>query len=557
MLVKTRLQIIIAVSVLMALIIVLVLYWGLYRVNRAVQESDLAGEIIISAFERNAFRSDYLQTDSERAKKQWLAKHEQMAGLLKSASKKFTAPEDRKVLEEMIKDHQVTGKIFSDIVRNRETAKPDPDSAALSQEVESRLASQLQRRLYDRVLNARRLYEAAGRHLFADLRLAGGAIMCVIALVTIAAVLNTWIMGRTIADRFARLRNGASLVGAGNLEHRIGIEGGDEFAELSQAFDAMTLKLRSSYLKLEDEITERKSAEEGLRQSEDRFRKLNEELEMRVSQRTAELEESRVELEAQNAQLQDAYHQLELETAQRIRIVEELRQKEQLLIQQSRQAAMGEMLGNIAHQWRQPLNVLGLMVQELGLSYQLGRFSEELLDDNIDKAMEIIQHMSQTIDSFRDFLAPEQEKKPFQVAQVIAKTVGLIKETFKLQNIAVEVITSGEPQITGFANEYSQVLLNLLTNARDAFHEHRVPDARITVRSWVENGRTVVTVTDNAGGIKEEILGKIFDAYFTTKELGKGSGVGLFMSKNIIEKNMGGRLTVRNVEDGAQFKIEV
>ena len=259
----------------------------------------------------------------------------------------------------------------------------------------------------------------------------------------------------------------------------------------------------------------------------------------------------------QNEELQETYHELEMETAERIRAMEELREKDQMLIQQSRMAAMGEMLGNIAHQWRQPLNVLGLKVQEIGLSYELGGFSKELLDANIAKAMEILMHLSQTIDDFRDFTAPDKEKSLFRVDQVIAKTVSLIEESFREKGITIEVSTSGEPQINGYPNEYAQVLLNILMNARDAFLEQGTNDARITVRSWTEDGRPVVTITDNAGGIKEDIMDKIFDAYFTTKELGKGTGIGLFMSKTIIEKNMGGRLTVRNVEGGAEFRIEV
>lgn len=240
-----------------------------------------------------------------------------------------------------------------------------------------------------------------------------------------------------------------------------------------------------------------------------------------------------------------------------IMTVAELRRKDQLLIQQSRMAAMGEMLGNIAHQWRQPLNLLALKVQELGLRYECGEFSKELLDANIDKAMEIILHLSQTIDDFRDFSSPDKKKDLFSVEQVIAKTVSLVKESFKEQRIAIEVQNIGDPRINGYPNEYAQVLLNILMNARDASQERGTENARITVRSWTEKGRAVVTVADNAGGIGEEIMDRIFDAYFTTKELGKGTGVGLFMSKTIIEKNMGGRLTARNVGGGAEFRIEV
>jgi signal transduction histidine kinase len=233
------------------------------------------------------------------------------------------------------------------------------------------------------------------------------------------------------------------------------------------------------------------------------------------------------------------------------------RQQDQLLIQQNRMAAMGEMLDNIAHQWRQPLNILGLQVQELRISYKLGNFSEDLLDKGVAKAMEIIQHMSQTIDDFRDFLMLDKEKKLFRVDQVIRKSVSIIEDSLKQYNISLDISHAGDPQINGYPNEYGQVILNILMNAKDAFVEKGKNDATITVRSWAEHGRTVVTITDNAGGIKDEIIGKIFEAYFTTKPLGKGTGVGLFMSSAIIEKSMGGRLSVRNVEGGAEFRIEV
>ena len=262
------------------------------------------------------------------------------------------------------------------------------------------------------------------------------------------------------------------------------------------------------------------------------------------------------ELARRLRQLEDTYRSLEVETRERIQALEELRRKDQLMIQQSRLAAMGEMLGNIAHQWRQPLNVLGLQVQQLLLTYKLGKFDEEVLGNGVAKAMEVIQHMSRTIDDFRDFLILDKENTPFQVNQIIRKSVSIIEGSLKEHNITLDISSEGEPQVIGRPNEYGQVILNILTNAKDAFVETGRSEGRIAVHSRDENGRTVVTITDNAGGIKEEVIDRIFDAYFTTKPLGKGTGVGLYMSRNIIE-GMGGRLLARNVEGGAEFRIEV
>jgi two-component system, chemotaxis family, CheB/CheR fusion protein len=282
--------------------------------------------------------------------------------------------------------------------------------------------------------------------------------------------------------------------------------------------------------------------------------KLNEELQ----RANANLASSRADLETQNKALQDAYEKLKTEAADRVLMTDELRQKEQMLIQQNRMAAMGEMLNNIAHQWRQPLNNVGLMIQELGLSHELGTFSRELLDASIAKAMKIVLHMSQTIEDFRSFFTPDKEKSLFEVDQVVRKAISLVEDDFRNQGITIEADVAGEPEASGFPNEYAQVLLNILTNARDAFLERGTSDARVVkVRAWQEDGRAVVTIADNAGGIPDEIMDRIFDAYFTTKELGKGTGIGLFMSNTIIEKNMGGRLTVRNVGDGVEFRIEV
>jgi len=152
---------------------------------------------------------------------------------------------------------------------------------------------------------------------------------------------------------------------------------------------------------------------------------------------------------------------------------------------------------------------------------------------------------------------PDKEKRLFKVDRIVRKAISLIGDDFRNQGITIDVNTTEEPEAYGFPNEYSQALLNILMNAKDALLERGIKGARVTVRIGKEDDRAVVTIDDNAGGVKEEIMDKVFDAYFTTKELGKGTGIGLFMSKTIIEKNMGGHLTLRNVGDGAEFRIEV
>jgi len=311
-----------------------------------------------------------------------------------------------------------------------------------------------------------------------------------------------------------------------------------------------TKELKETILKLEQEVLQRTRAEKALQ-------KMNEELEIRVAERTEELEKQREELEMQNDELQETYLELEMQTEERLRAMEELREKERMLIQQSRQAALGEMIGNIAHQLRQPLNNLALMIQSSPLAHQTDEFSLEYLKSVEEKSMHIIRHMSQTINDFRNYFKPDKEKVPFHVNVAIAKTISLIEDSFKCHNIFIDINAAEDPVINGYPNEYSQVLLNILLNARDAFSERSVSAPRVTITIGTENERVFVTIADNGGGIPEEILHKIFDPYFTTKGPEKGTGVGLFMSKNIIERNLGGRLTVRNIATGAEFRIDV
>ena len=256
-------------------------------------------------------------------------------------------------------------------------------------------------------------------------------------------------------------------------------------------------------------------------------------------------------------ELKRAERALKDEITERVRAVEALAKQEQLLIRQGRLAAMGEMIGNIAHQWRQPLNTLALIVQELPRFYERNMFSKEYLDANVTRAMQVINHMSKTIDGFRNFIGPDKEKEEFKAEEVLTRTVSIVEAAFGELQLKIEMSADQDIVIYGCPNEFSQVILNILVNAKDALIERRILEPRVMVRLFREKEKMVLTISDNAGGIPLEIMDRIFDPYFTTKGPDKGTGIGLFMSKTIIEKNMNGTLTARNTELGAEFRIEV
>jgi signal transduction histidine kinase len=215
------------------------------------------------------------------------------------------------------------------------------------------------------------------------------------------------------------------------------------------------------------------------------------------------------------------------------------------------------MIGNIAHQWRQPLTAISLLVQDLGECYVYGDFTKEYLDKTIRNALNVIQHMSHTIDDFRNFFKQEKEKKAFSVGEVVTRSLSFIESSLRFNNIVVEVDVDDDLLAFGFPNEFSQALINIIGNAKEAFRERGTSEPLIRIQGFREGKRAVVTITDNAGGIPTQIIDKIFEPYFTTREIENGTGLGLYMSKTIVEKNMDGKLTASNVEGGACFRIVI
>jgi signal transduction histidine kinase len=260
------------------------------------------------------------------------------------------------------------------------------------------------------------------------------------------------------------------------------------------------------------------------------------------------LEES---LSGKQAQLEELNRSLETRVEAAIT---ELRAKDQLLITQSRQAAMGEMIGNIAHQWRQPLNALGIVLANLRDSSRHGELDEAEVEEAVKDSNRLIQKMSTTINDFRDFFGPEKEKRVFSAIEQLTETLHLVDASYRNASITLELETEADVSLFGFSNEYSQVLLNLLSNAKQAIQAAKeAAPGKVTLWLGTRDGLGCLTVRDNGGGIPAAILDKIFEPYFSTRE--GGTGIGLYMSRQIAERSLGGRLEAKNVEGGAEFAL--
>ena len=221
-----------------------------------------------------------------------------------------------------------------------------------------------------------------------------------------------------------------------------------------------------------------------------------------------------------------------------------------LLMQKSKNAALGEMVASIAHQWRQPLGSLALLIQNIEDDYDEQLVDRQYLQNFIDKNMKLINYLSQTIDDFRNFFKPDNELTKFSIKKVIENICSIQKPQLLKYQIDVQII-GNDFVVDGFENEFGQVVINLINNSIDAMVENSVHNGKI----FVILGDKKIVVKDNGGGIPENIINKIFDAYYSTKSK-NGTGLGLYMSKIIIEDHMKGKLSVSNDENGAKFLIE-
>lgn len=238
---------------------------------------------------------------------------------------------------------------------------------------------------------------------------------------------------------------------------------------------------------------------------------------------------------------------------------------EQIMIQQARKAAMGEMMGVVAHKWRQPLSAISLMVQNMKDAWEYGEFDEELLNQASSGVVEQVDHLSHTIDEFRSYLSPPGCGDYFSPKQCVKDAVILLSNCFS-HFTTIEIqdanLQDDDLQVAGSHYGFQQVMHNLLRNANDAVQEqqHRIGAdfaGAITISFQQQENDIVIKIADNGGGIPESIKEQIFDPLFTTKQNNKGLGVGLYVSRMIIENSMGGRLWSKNDNDGALFFVRL
>ena len=237
--------------------------------------------------------------------------------------------------------------------------------------------------------------------------------------------------------------------------------------------------------------------------------------------------------------------------------VKKNRDKDRLLIQQSKLASMGEMLGNIAHQWRQPLNNVSLILQFLRDNYKNEAVSEEKLDKFMNRANKHIEYMSETIDDFRNFYKPSKTQNEFSIKESIDTLLYMVRNQIESEGIKIE-FNCEDTIITNYENELKQALLNILNNAKDALvlkKQNQSFDAIIKIDVKKEQNKLKIEISNNGDNIKDDIIDRIFEPYFTTKFETQGTGIGLYMTKSIIETNMKGKIEVLNIKDGVKFTI--
>ncbi len=254
---------------------------------------------------------------------------------------------------------------------------------------------------------------------------------------------------------------------------------------------------------------------------------------------------------------QNAFLAIIIDTTERELNQKKLLDKEKIMIAQSRHAAMGEMIGMIAHQWRQPLSVIAMGANNLTLDIDFEQLNQESIKNESQNIIKQTEYLSKTIDDFRNFFRPDKEIENIRVEDILNEAKKIVGKSLESENIKLSIEYKNSYTVKTYSRELLQVYINLLNNAKEAIVENRAIERRIHMMIDVDKDYVITTFCDNGGGINQKILDKIFDPYFSTKNIKSGTGLGLYISKIIVENHLHGKIEVNNNNDGACFKISI
>ncbi|MDA3908791.1 MAG: PAS domain S-box protein [Sulfurimonas sp.] len=235
----------------------------------------------------------------------------------------------------------------------------------------------------------------------------------------------------------------------------------------------------------------------------------------------------------------------------------ELKQKDEIMLAQSRQAAMGDMISMIAHQWRQPITAISMGAQNMQLDIELEDVDYDRFNEKLDRIVEQTSFLSKTIDDFRNFLKPNKKANKCMVSKLVEGTLGLIGKSLENNNITLHKSIESDIEIITYYSEVIQVLLNIINNSKDIILLKKMKDGNIEINISSDTQNVYIEICDNAGGMADDVLPRIFEPYFTTKDEKGGTGLGLYMSQMIVEKHLKGTIVAQNINDGACFKLSL
>ncbi|MEA3383727.1 MAG: ATP-binding protein [Campylobacterota bacterium] len=366
-------------------------------------------------------------------------------------------------------------------------------------------------------------------------------------LVILLSIVFSYIMGTGLTKSLYELIEITTKRTKGDTNLRAYVNRGDEIGMLSNQINKM-------FERIEDEKQKTNEAHQALEEDLDELERMDEELtnlnnslESKVNKKTQQLKEI-------NEHLQD-----EIEEQ-----VEANRQKDNMVFQQSKMAAMGEMIGNIAHQWRQPISVIAMWANNMKIDIELEQVDNKNFIRYADSIVMQTQHLSQTIDDFKNFFTPAKEKNFFTISNSMDRALKLVGASFKTHNI--QVITDIEDiEIKSYENELTQAILNILNNAKDVLLQLKEENRYIFISVFKKERSVIIEIKDSGGGVEDSIISRIFEPYFTTKHKAQGTGIGLYMTESIIVKHLHGQITVKNSNytynnsdfKGAVFKISI